>query len=135
MLAIRYFSRTGNTKKMAKILAKDLGIEAYSIDTPFTKGPAIDKLLLGGGIYMMSLDKKLTEFAETLKPSQVKEVVMFGTAGGVGSIEKKLAKVLEKNQITVADSRLFLHGLAPGIKNITKHQQKEIFVFADQVKK
>lgn len=98
MIVIRYCSKTGNTKKMAELIAEKLGIKAESIATPLVPGQVVDILLLGGAVHMMSLDKELKEFVQTLDPQQVKEVVMFGTSGGVMSIEKKLVKLLEKNK-------------------------------------
>lgn len=126
MIVIRYCSKTGNTKKMAELIAEKLGIKAESIATPLVPGQVVDILLLGGAVHMMSLDKELKEFVQTLDPQQVKEVVMFGTSGGVMSIEKKLVKLLEKNKLNIAKPRLFLHGLAPSIWHITQHQREEL---------
>ncbi|WP_010077910.1 flavodoxin family protein [Liquorilactobacillus mali] len=133
MIVIRYCSKTGNTKKMAELIAEKLGVKAESVATPLS-GQVVDILLLGGAVHMMSLDKELKEFVKTLDPQQVKKVIMFGTSGGVMSIEKQLAKVLEKNKLNIAESRLFLHGLAPSIWHITKRQREELAKFVETVR-
>ncbi|WP_240143869.1 hypothetical protein [Liquorilactobacillus mali] len=46
MIVIRYCSKTGNTKKMAELIAEKLGVKAESVATPLS-GQVVDILLLG----------------------------------------------------------------------------------------
>lgn len=127
MNAVRYCSKTGNTKKVAEMIADQLDTTAESVDTPLEY--PIHKLFLGGAIHMASLDKGLKEFAENLDPSQVHEVVMFGTSGGVLSIKKGLKRLLEAQDVHISNDSLFLHGLVPEMGNISDKQKKEIDQF------
>lgn len=36
-IAIRYYTRSGNTKKLAEAISAALGVSAESIDTPLTE--------------------------------------------------------------------------------------------------
>lgn len=130
MDAIRFYSRTGNTEKLANLLGEQLHVPAKSIDSPIDK--SVDRLFLGGGVYNMSADKHLKAFAANLDPEKVKEVFLFGTSGSVFTIEKQLTKVLKKKKIPVAGDHLFLHGVMPKMGNINGHQKKEIEAFAKE---
>jgi hypothetical protein len=128
MDAIRFYSRTGNTEKVANLLSEQLNVKAESIDSPISE--PVDRLFLGGGVYNMSADKRLKAYAADLDPATVKEVFLFGTSGSVFTIEKQLTKVLKKKRIPVSDEHLFLHGVMPKMGNISGHQKTEIEEFA-----
>lgn len=128
MDAIRFYSRTGNTEKLANLLGEQLHVKAESIDSPIDE--PVDRLFLGGGVYNMSADKHLKAYAADLDPTKIKEVILFGTSGSVFTIERQLTKVLKKRKIPVADEHLFLHGLMPKMGNINGHQKQEIIDFA-----
>lgn len=131
MNAVRYCSKTGNTKKMAEMIAKQLGVTAEPVDTPLTY--PIQKLFLGGAIHMASLDKELKHFAENLDSEKIREVVIFGTSGGVLSIKKGLVRILNDQKMTISKHNLFLHGLVPAKANISEKQKTEISEFVHAV--
>ena len=43
--AVRYYTKTGNTKRLAEAVAKELGVEALPISEPVTE--PVDALFLG----------------------------------------------------------------------------------------
>lgn len=131
--AIRYYSRTGNTEKMAKLLGEQLNLTPETIDKPLEG--VVDKLFIGGGIYNTNVDKNLREFTTNLDPTKVKEVVLFGTSGSVFTVGKQLGKILKKNGIPESNEHLYLHGLMPKLGNFNEHQKKEIQEFADKADK
>ena len=133
MDVIRYYTRTGNTEKMAQLLGKALEIEPYKIDDPLPD-EHIDHLFLGGGVYNMSPDKELRDYADSLDPTKVSEVVLFGTGGSVFTIEKSISKILNAKKIPIAKEKLFLHGMIPKMGNISDKQKEEISQFAGQFK-
>lgn len=132
-IAIRYFSKTGNTEKVAQELGGHLNVEAKSVDTPLA-GP-VDQLYLGGAIHMGSIDKELKAFVAQLDPAQVKTVTMFGTSGGVMSIGHGLEKELKAKGLNVSQARLFLHGLMPSKKALSDEEKEKIAAFAQQSSK
>lgn len=72
MIAVRYCSKSGNTKKVAKLLGEKLGVEALSVEEPLTG--QIDKLYLGGAVHG-KMYPELKKFAQELDPSQIGEVL------------------------------------------------------------
>ncbi|MBQ9610578.1 MAG: flavodoxin family protein [Lachnospiraceae bacterium] len=80
-VAVRYYSRTGNTKAVAEAIAKTAGVAAVSVDTDEAaiKEP-IDILFIGGALYAYGLDNHLKEYLATLKKDDVKKAVVFSTS-------------------------------------------------------
>ncbi len=79
--AVRYFSRSGNTKSVAEAIAKELGVEAISIDAPNGKiTEDVDLLFIGGAIYAYGLDKTLVSYLESLDGNKVGKIAAFSTA-------------------------------------------------------
>jgi flavodoxin len=75
-----YYSRSGNTKKVADAIAQALGqvSEAVAPDYPLEN---VGILFLGAGAYANKVDKRMTEFIRTLNSGQVKNVALFGSYG------------------------------------------------------
>ncbi len=47
--AVRYYTKTGNTKRLAEAMAKELGVEALPISEPVNE--RVDYLFLGNSYY------------------------------------------------------------------------------------
>lgn len=99
--AVRYFSRSGNTKKLAEAIGATLGVDAHSTDTA-CDGP-VDLLFVGGSIYAGNIDGTLRTFLEKLTSNDVRKVAVFGTAGGPKSALPKIKELLAPKGIHVAD--------------------------------
>ncbi len=80
-IAVRYYSRSGNTKIVADAIAKGAGVEAVSVDM---EGAAItepvDVLFVGGALYAYGIDKRLKAFLKGLKKEDAKKAVVFSTS-------------------------------------------------------
>ena len=48
-IAVRYYTKTGNTKRLAEAIAKEVGVEALPISTPIAE--PVDILFLGNSYY------------------------------------------------------------------------------------
>ncbi len=80
-IAVRYYSRSGNTKLLAEAIAKGVGVEAISVDSENSKiDNVVDVLFIGGALYAYGLDKNLKAYLETLDKSKVKRAVVFSTS-------------------------------------------------------
>ncbi len=81
MNAVRYYSRSGNTKLVADAIAKAIGVKAVSVDEP---GAAIKEttevLFVGGALYAYGIDKNLKKYLENLDGSKVEKAVVFSTS-------------------------------------------------------
>lgn len=99
-IAIRYFSKFGHSKKMADVLAQVAGVNAETVSVPLDGGT--DILFLGAGIFLGKVDKRVLAFMDSLSPSQVKCVVLFGSSAIVDSPVPQMRKRLEQRGITVS---------------------------------
>ena len=109
--AVRYFSKTGHTKAIAEGIAKGAGVPAVSItDEPVLKSP-VDVLYLGGAPYANIMAPELREYAESLDPALIGEVVLFTTSNWSRRTVIALKKILREKGITVADSYFYAHML------------------------
>ncbi|MDO4869732.1 MAG: flavodoxin family protein [Bacillota bacterium] len=79
--AVRYYSRSGNTKALAEAIANAANTMAISVDQ---KDAAItepvDVLFIGGALYAYGLDKHLKDYLKTLKQGDAKKAVVFSTS-------------------------------------------------------
>ena len=54
---VRYYTETGNTKKLADAISEVVGVEAKTIDNPITE--EVEVLFLGTAIYAFGLSKEV----------------------------------------------------------------------------
>ena len=81
-IAIRYYTKTGNTKKMAEALSETVGVEALTVDNPLTED--VDILFLGSAVYAAGVDAKVKEFIENIDVN-VGKIVNFSSAALIES--------------------------------------------------
>ena len=62
--AVRYYTKTGNTKRLAEAVANAIGVEALPISTPITE--AVDVLFLGNSYYAFTIDPEVRDFIKSL---------------------------------------------------------------------
>jgi flavodoxin len=103
-IAIRFFSKTGHTEKMATVISDVTGVKAETIDTPITE--EVDLLFLGSAIYMAGIDNKVKEFIASLDSGKIKNVINFSSAAILTSSYPQIKGLLRKQNIPL-DSREF----------------------------
>ena len=102
--AVRYYTKTGNTKRLAEAVAAAVGVEALPISEPV--GERVDVLFLGNSYYAFSIDPEVRAFIRSLTPDKVGRIVNFGTAAMLNSTWKKVKA--EADAVGVAmDAREF----------------------------
>ena len=106
-IAIRYYSRGGNTKKVAEAMAQALGIKALPVSEPLPED--VDVLLLGTAPYAFDVDDHVKQFVQNIQVS-VGKVVNFSTTAVVKSTRKYLAKVLAEKGIPLAEEEFSCRG-------------------------
>ena len=80
-VAVRYYSRGGNTKLLAEAIAKGVNEKAISIETLESKiEEKVDVLFIGGALYAYGLDKNLKEYLSTLSNETIQKAVVFSTS-------------------------------------------------------
>ena len=103
-IAVRYYTKTGNTKRLAEAVAKAVGVEALPISVPVTE--KTDILFLGNSYYAFTIDPEVRDFIRSLDKDMVGKIVNFGTAAMLNSTIKKVTKEANKVGIPV-DTREF----------------------------
>lgn len=109
--AVRYYSKSGNTKKIAEAIAKGAGVNAISItDEPALK-ERCEVLFLGGAPYANIMDPQLRKYAETLNPEMAGRVVLFTTSNWSRRTVLALKKILNEKGIETEEEYFYAHML------------------------
>ena len=87
-IAVRYYTKTGNTKRLAEAVAAAVGAEALPISEPITE--PVDILFLGNSYYAFTIDPEVREFVRGLDRNKVGKIVNFGSAAMLNSTYKKV---------------------------------------------
>lgn len=103
-IAVRYYTKTGNTKRLAEAVAKAVGVEALPISVPVDE--PVDILFLGNSYYAFSIDPEIRKFVSSLDKAKVGRIVNFGSAAMLNSTWKKVKAEADKVGIPV-DAREF----------------------------
>ena len=107
-IEVRYFSRSGHTKKVAEAIAKAVGVEAKDCSSPLTA--PVDLLFLGGSVYWGGVDKTLKQFIDQLNPVKVKCVATFGTAAMKKEPDRETEKLVHNKGIPVSTHSFHCRG-------------------------
>ena len=105
---VRYFSRTGNTTKLAETIARTAGCQAKTIDTPIQD--KVDILFLGASVYAAGIDKKVKEYIDTLDKNNIGTVVIFSTSALVERAFPEIKKYLTDKGIPVSEENYYCRG-------------------------
>ena len=107
-IAVRYYSRSGNTKLLAEAIANEVNVKAVSVDSVDAdiKEP-VDILFIGGALYAYGLDKYLKEYLKTLKKEYVKKAIVFSTSWLSKHSIDLIKKALRDNGIEVEDEFIY----------------------------
>ena len=132
-IAIRYYSQTGNTKKMAESLGDALRIQALPIDEPITE--PVDILFLGNSYYAFSIAPEVREFIQSLDKEMVGRIVNFGSAAMLNSTWGKVKKEVDKKGIPLDEEEFHCKGEFKGIHKGRPNQEDvdHLIAFAKQL--
>ncbi len=106
-IAVRYFSRGGNTKKLADAIGNALGVEVLSVSEPLKED--VDVLFLGSSVYAYGVDDEIKRFVNELSV-KVGHVVNFSTAAVIKSTYKQVSKLLQEKNITLEKEEFACRG-------------------------
>lgn len=108
MYDIIYFSRSGNTRKIATAIGEELGVEARHIRTVESLPERAD-IFLGSGLYFMRPAKLIREFIRN-NDFRGRKVAIFGTSTtGIG-IETKLMEWFLKRRGAIITGKYYCPG-------------------------
>lgn len=106
-VAIRYYTRGGNTKKLADAISEAVGVDAETTAVPLTGD--VDILFLGSSVYANGVDSEVKEFIKGINV-KVGKVVNFSTAALIKSTYKQVSKLLGEKQIPLAKEEFYCRG-------------------------
>ena len=112
-IAVRYYTKTGNTKRLAEAIAKAVGVEALPITAPVTE--SVDILFLGNSYYAFTIDPEVRRFVESLSKEKVGKIVNFGSAAMMNSTWKKVKAVADKVGIPMDEREFHCKGEFKGL--------------------
>ena len=112
-IAVRYYTKTGNTKRLAEAIAEAVGAEALPISVPVTE--KTDILFLGNSYYAFSIDPEVRDFVRSLDKEKVGKIVNFGSAAMLNSTWKKVKAEADKAGIPMDDREFHCKGEFKGI--------------------
>lgn len=105
--AIRYYTRTGNTKKLAEAVAKEAGVKALPITEPLTED--VDTLFLASSVYAAGVAGDVKKFIANINV-KVGEVVNISTAAIIESTYLQVKDVVEKNGLKMSEHEYHCRG-------------------------
>lgn len=111
--AVRYYTKTGNTKRLAEAVAKAVGTEALPITSPVTE--PVDILFLGNSYYAFSIDPEVRRFIASLDKEKIGKIVNFGSAAMLNSTYKKVKAEADKAGIPMDEREFHCRGEFKGI--------------------
>ncbi|MBO4406598.1 MAG: flavodoxin [Clostridia bacterium] len=133
MIAVRYYTRSGNTKKLASAVARAVKVGEKTVmeDLP----GKTDLLFLGCSVYAGRFHPAVGEFL-VRNVEKIGTIVLFGTSASGQTVKKRMKKLLETTDVKVLDEEfscpgrfLFLHKSRPDQDDL-----KAAAAFAKRVK-
>ena len=115
--AVRYHTRSGNTKKLAEAIAAEAGVSAADLSA--TLSEKADVLFLGSSLYAGNFDPAVGEFIEK-NAGKIGLIACFGSSASGRSTFSKLKAFAESKGVSVCEEHfdcfghfLFLHKNRP----------------------
>ena len=106
-IAIRYFTRSGHTQKLAEAIAEKIHIEAETVSLPLSE--KVDILVLGCSYYAFDMDKEVKSFIAENK-DKIGKIVCFGTSAMMKSMKKPMKKVADMYGVKLSEEEFHCKG-------------------------
>ncbi|MBQ8552337.1 MAG: flavodoxin [Clostridia bacterium] len=106
-IAVRYYTRSGNTKKLAEAIAQAVCEDAKDVSVALEE--KADILFLGCSYYAFDVDQAVKDFIVQNKDN-IGKIVCFGTSAMMKSMKKPVTKVAKMLNVAVADEDFHCRG-------------------------
>ncbi|MCM1089468.1 MAG: flavodoxin [Butyrivibrio sp.] len=106
-VAVRYYTRSGNTKKLAEAVAGAVGVAAETTEKALAED--VDILFLCSSVYAYGVDESVKRFISGINV-KVGQVVNVSTAALVKSTYKQVGKLLKEKGIPQAEEEFYCKG-------------------------
>lgn len=112
-VAVRYYSRSGNTQKVAEYIAEAAGVDAVSVDSEDASfSEKADVLFIGGALYAYGIDDHLKQYLKTLSADKVGKAVVFSTSWLSKHALDLIKNTLTEKEIPVESETLYFKSKA-----------------------
>lgn len=120
-IAIRYFTKTGNTKKLAEAISEVVKVPALNAkDNPITED--IDILFLGSSVMATKLRRQVKDYINTFD-TKIGLIVNFSIGGLIESTYKPVKKLIQNKGYNMAPEEF--HSIGQMWKFNKGHPNKE----------
>jgi len=110
-IAVRYYSRSGNTKAVADAIAGAVGVKALSVNAPNAEiTEETDILFIGGALYAYGLASELKDYLKKTDGSKIRRAVVFSTSAISKHAIDLMKKGLSEKGISVDDRFFYVKG-------------------------
>lgn len=106
-LAIRYYTQTGNTKKLAEAIGAELGIEAKAVSIPLEE--KTDLVFLCNSVYWAGIDKSVKQFVKD-NADQIGALVNVSTAALIESSYGQMRKLAANTGVKLCAKEFHCRG-------------------------
>ena len=106
-IAVRYYTRSGNTEKLAKSIAEVVGVQAESVAVSLSE--KTDILFLGCSYYAFDVDDAVKGFIFDNKDN-IGKIVCFGTSAMMKSTQKPMKKVADEAGVPLTADEFHCRG-------------------------
>ena len=106
-VAIRYYTQTGNTKKLAQAIAGELNLEAKPVSEPLEE--KTDVLFLCNSVYWAGIDKRVKQFVKD-NADKIGTLVNVSTAVLIASTYSQMKSVAAENGVALSDEEFHCKG-------------------------
>ena len=106
-IAVRYYTRSGNTEKLSKAIAEAVDVQAEPVAE--TLHEKTDIVFLGCSYYAFDVDEAVKSFLFDNKDS-IGKVVCFGTSAMMKSIRKPIKRITDAAEIVLAEEEFHCRG-------------------------
>lgn len=111
-IAIRYYTKSGNTRKLAEAIGRAIGVAPEDISNPLTED--VDLLFLGSSVYKAGVDKAVKRFISDLDV-KVGKIVNFSSAALISGTYRQVKKLAAARGIVMADEEFHCKGSFHGL--------------------
>ena len=106
-IAVRYYTRSGNTQRLAEAVAGAVSAEAKDLSVGLEE--KVDILFLGCSYYAFDVDPAVKEFIVQNK-EYIGRIVCIGTSAMMKSMKKPVRKVADTVGVAVAEEEFHCRG-------------------------
>lgn len=106
-VAVRYYTRSGNTKKLAEAIAAAVGVQAEPVSVPLAE--KADILFLGSSPYAFDVDEAIKSFVAA-NAANIGTLYNFSTAASPMSTARLVGKLAAEHGVKMADEEFRCFG-------------------------